>query len=391
VQLADLDEAHILANPDLQVAYDGTLLRVAGAVRVPQAQVTYKANKVSAVEPSRDVVFVGPQVPKAVDVGMTIAARVTIILGSDVKLSAEGLETKLRGAVTVIEDPVQGTKATGQLELSEGTFKAYGQDLVIERGRLYFAGGPIYDPGIDVRAYRKIAEDNVTAGINARGTLKAPEVSVWSDPTMSESEALSYLLLGRPLESTNQQEGSMLANAATSLGIKGGNLLAKKLGAALGLQEASIVPGNTLQEAAFVIGKYLSPRLYVSYGIGLFDASSTLRLRYLISEHLHLEAQTGARTSGDALYTVEHGPPSREEMRRRFRQRDLPRIKPEELSTPPKVPVGAEGEKQPTGSSSTSAEAAKASNQAQRAVQRTEEAKQPAPLPSPTPTPTPHR
>jgi translocation and assembly module TamB len=322
---------------------------------------------------------------------MTIAARVTIILGSDVKLSAEGLETKLRGAVTVIEDPVQGTKATGQLELSEGTFKAYGQDLVIERGRLYFAGGPIYDPGIDVRAYRKIAEDNVTAGINARGTLKAPEVSVWSEPTMSESEALSYLLLGRPLESTNQQEGSMLANAATSLGIRGGNLLAKKLGAALGLQEASIVPGNTLQEASFVIGKYLSPRLYLSYGIGLFDASSTLRLRYLISEHLHLEAQTGAQTSGDALYTIEHGPPSRAELRARYRQRDLPRIKPEELSTPPKVPVGAEGEEQPTGSQSTSAQAAKASGQAQRAVERTEETKQPAPLPSPTPTPTPHR
>lgn len=390
VQLANLDEAHILANPDLQVAYDGTLLRVAGAVRVPQAQVTYKADKVSAVEPSRDVVFVGPQVPKAVDVGMTIAGRVTIILGSDVKLSAEGLETKLRGAVTVIEDPVQGTKATGQLELSEGTFKAYGQDLVIERGRLYFAGGPIYDPGIDVRAYRKIADDNVTAGINAHGTLKTPEVSVWSDPTMSESEALSYLLLGRPLESTNQQEGSMLANAATSLGIRGGNLLAKKLGASLGLQEASIVPGDTLQEASFVIGKYLSPRLYLSYGIGLFDASSTLRLRYLISEHLHLEAQTGAQTSGDALYTVEHGPPSRAELRARYRQRDLPRIKPEELSTPPKVPVGAEGEEQPTGSQSTSAAAAKASGQAQRAVERTEETKQPAPLPSPTPTPTPN-
>jgi len=391
IQLADLEEAHVVGNPDLQIAYDGALLRVAGQVVVPQAQVTYKKGKANAVEPSRDVVFVGTQVPQAVDVGMTIAARVRIILGRDVKLSAEGLETKLRGSVLVVEEPGQGTTATGQLELSEGTFKAYGQDLVIERGRLFFAGGPLLDPGIDVRAYRKILEDNVTAGINARGTLKAPEVSVWSDPTMSDSEALSYLLLGRPLESTNQQEGSLLANAATSLGIRGGNLLAKKLGAALGLQEASIVAGDTLQEAAFVIGKYLSPRLYVSYGIGLFDASSTLKLRYLVSEHLHLEAQTGATTSGDALYTIEHGPPSRREMRERYRQRNLPRIKAEELSTPPKVPVGAEGEEQPQGSSSTSAEAAKASGQAQRAVERTEETKQPAPLPSPTPTPTPHR
>jgi len=89
------------------------------------------------------------------------------------------------------------------------------------------------------------------------------------------------------------------------------------------------------------------------------------------------------------LYTLEHGSPSRREMAERYRQRDLPRIKPEELSTPPKVPVGAEGEEQPTGSSSTASEAAKASSQAQRAVQETEEKKAPAPLP--TPTPTPHR
>jgi translocation and assembly module TamB len=387
VQVANLDEARIVANPDLQLAYDGALLQVAGRVVVPQAQVTYKRGKVDAVEPSRDVVFVGTQVPQAVDVGIAIAARIRIVLRDDVKLSAEGLETKLRGSLLVVEDPVQGTTASGQLELSEGTFKAYGQDLVIERGRLYYVGGPLLDPGIDVRAYRKVIEDNVTAGINARGTLRAPEVTVWADPTMSDSEALSYLLLGRPLESTNEQEGSMLANAATSLGIRGGNLLAKKLGAALGLQEASIVAGDTLQEAAFVIGKYLSPRLYLSYGIGLFDASSTLRIRYLVSERLHLEAQTGARTSGDVLYTLEHGPPSRREMAERYRQRDLPRIKPEELSTPPKVPVGAEGEEQPTGASTTAAGAAEASGQAQRAVRQTEEEKKPPPLPAPTPHP----
>jgi len=374
VEVADIDEAHVVANPDLQVEYDGALLRLTGVVIVPEARITYRADRQGAVRPSRDVVFVGTEVPQAVDVGVAIAARVRIVLGRDVKLSAQGLETKLRGALMVVEEPGQGTRASGQLELSEGTFKAYGQDLVIERGRLNFAGGPILDPGIDVRAYRKVPEDNVTAGINARGTLRAPEVSVWSDPSMSESEALSYLLLGRPLETTTQQEGSLLANAATSLGIRGGNLLAKKLGAALGLQEAGIQAGDTLQQAAFVVGKYLSPRLYVSYGIGIFDAASTLRLRYLVSEHLNIEAQTGARTSGDALYTIEHGPPSRREMRERYRQRPLPRVKPDEMSTPPKVPVGAAGEEAPP-SGAAGAEAAKAATAAERAVETTEEDK----------------
>jgi translocation and assembly module TamB len=372
VELADIEEARILANPNLQVVYDGALLQLAGAVEVPFARFTYRAGEPGAVEPSRDVVFVGAQVPQAVDAGLALDARVRITLGDDVELSAQGLETRLRGSLLVVEEPGQGTTASGQLELADGTFKAYGQDLTIERGRLNFVGGPIYDPGIDVRAYRRVPEDDVTVGINARGTLRIPEVTVWAQPAMSESEALSYLLLGRPLESTNEQEGSLLANAATTLGIRGGNLLAKKLGAALGLQEARIVGGDTLQEAAFVIGKYVSPRLYVSYGIGIFDATSTLRLRYLVSERFHLEAQTGAQTSGDALWTVEHGPPSRQQLAERYRQRDLPRVKSDELATPPKVPVGAEGaEPAPSGT----ADAAKASAAAQRTVEETEEKK----------------
>ncbi|HEV8630279.1 MAG TPA: translocation/assembly module TamB domain-containing protein, partial [Thermoanaerobaculia bacterium] len=388
VTLASLPAARIIADPDLQLAYDGHLLRVAGEVVVPEAKVTYRRGRAGAVEPSKDVVFVGPQVPQAVSTGMDIAARIHIVLGNDVSLEAEGLKTRLRGAMLVVEEPGEGTRASGQLELVEGTFKAYGQDLTIERGRLNFAGGPLFDPGLDVRAYRRVVTDNVTAGINVRGTLKAPEVTVWSDPAMGESDALSYLLLGRPLEAAQPQEGSLLANAATSLGIKGGDLLARKLGAAFGLEEARIVPGQTLQQAAFVVGKYLSPRLYLSYGIGIFDASSTLRLRYLVSEHLHIEAQAGAQTSGDVLYTIEHGPPSREEMGR-YRIKDLPRVKPEEMTTPPKVPVGAEGQEPPK--SGAAAEAGKTAQQAERAVRQTEEQKAAEPAPTPTPAPTPHR
>ncbi len=373
VEVANLDEAHVVADPNLQLAYDGSLLRVVGSVQVPQAKVVYKSSPAGAVQPSSDVVFVGSLVPQAVNTGTRTSARVRIVLGNDVNLSAQGLETKVRGAVLVIEEPGQDTRANGELELAEGTFKAYGQNLVIEHGRLYFAGGSILDPGIDVRAHRNVAEDNVVAGIDARGTLRQPEVTVWSQPTMSESEALSYLVLGRPLESAQPQEGSLLTSAATSLGVRGGSLLAKKVGASLGLEEASIVSGKTYEQAAFVVGKYLSPRLYVSYGVGIFDAASTLRLRYKVSEHLQIEAETGARTTGDVLYTVEHGPPSREELRQRYHQHDLPRVSPEEMTTPPKVPVGPAGaEPAPHGTET-------ARPQAQQVGPQAEDRKQPEP------------
>src|SRR4029079_13627274 len=214
-----------------------------------------------------------------------------------------------------------------------GTFKAYGQDLTIERGRLDFAGGSLSDPGIDVRASRKIHENLVTVGIQARGTISQPEVTVWSDPSMSDSEALSCLVLGRPLESAQPSEGSLLTSAATGVGIRGGDMLAKKIGTAMGLQEAGIQTGSTLQEAAFVVGKYLSPRLYVSYGIGIFDAASALRIRSLVSEHFRVESQTGTQTSGDVLYTIERGHPTRKELRANRAYREIPRVTGEEMNT----------------------------------------------------------
>jgi translocation and assembly module TamB len=102
------------------------------------------------------------------------------------------------------------------------------------------------------------------------------------------------------------EEGNMLANAATSLGIKGGNMLAKKLAARFGLEEARIEGGKTLSDASLVVGKYLSPKLYVAYGMGLFEPVSTFRIRYLLSKKLTLQAERGEGVSGDLLYTVEH-------------------------------------------------------------------------------------
>ena len=203
--------------------------------------------------------------------------------------------------------------------------QANGQDLVIERGRLFYAGGPLLDPGIDARAYRKILEDNVTAGINARGTLRAPEVTVWSDPTMSDSEALSYLLLGRPLEATNQQEGSMLANAATSLGIRGGNLLAKKLGAALGLQEASSVAAHVRRRRSWSAS---TSRASTQLRHRLFGAAA--RCAFAPDQRaLHLGRRGGEPAA--RLYTIGEGAVRG---RAEAMARDLPRTSPRTSARP---------------------------------------------------------
>ncbi|HYH45758.1 MAG TPA: translocation/assembly module TamB domain-containing protein, partial [Thermoanaerobaculia bacterium] len=303
VQAMDTEEIDLLVSPDLQVAYAGDLVRVTGEVTIPEADVNIEdRRKKGPVQASEDVVFVGQEPAPARD--LAVAARVRLVLGKDIEVNVLGLKAKPTGSLLVSDEPKRGTRATGELEISGGTFKAYGQDLAIERGRLVFAG-PLDNPAVDLRASRK-AEDGTVAGINAKGTLREPEVTLWSEPAMPDAEALAYLLLGRPLNQAQPEEGDRLANAATSLGLKGGNMIAKRLAARWGLEEARFESKDgSLDQASLLLGKYLSPRLYVGYGIGLFEAVNTFRIRYLIDDSWTLQAESGEGTSADVLYTVE--------------------------------------------------------------------------------------
>jgi translocation and assembly module TamB len=303
---SDTEEIRAFVSPDLTFNAQGQKALLTGEIVIPEAKIEIeKRGAKGPVKASDDVVFVrGGQEVVADKPGLDLTARVRFVLGKKVDIAVLGLEAKPTGSVLVIQRPGAVTRASGEVEVSGGTFKAYGQDLTIERGRLVFAG-PVSNPGVDLRAYRK-ADDGTVAGIEARGTLEKPEVTLWSNPTMTQSEQLSYLLLGRPLNQTQPQEGDRLANAATSLGIKGGNMLAKRLAARYGLEEARIETKGSLQEASVVVAKYLSPKLYVSFGMGLFEPVNTFRIRYLLSDKWSLQAEnTGAATGADALYTIE--------------------------------------------------------------------------------------
>ncbi len=309
----DTPEVHVLASPDLELTYDGRQVALTGEVRVPKASVAIAKPPPGVVTASDDVVYVGgDETPVAAGAAsLPLAMRVRALLGKDVAIDVLGLKAQPTGSLLLIEAPDRPTTAIGEIDLAGGTFKAYGQDLTIERGRLSF-DGPIDNPRVDLRAYRK-ASDGVTAGLEAEGPIEKPVITLWSDPTMDQANQLSYLLLGRPLGQASASEGSLMARAATALGLKGGNLLAARLGARFGLEEARIETGGGLDQASLVLGKYLSPRLYVAYGVGLFEAANTLRIRYLLSSKWTLQATTGAAAGADLLYTIERGRGARQQ------------------------------------------------------------------------------
>ncbi|MDN5850165.1 MAG: translocation/assembly module TamB domain-containing protein, partial [Nitrococcus sp.] len=223
-----------------------------------------------------------------------------------------GLKGRIDGRLLIVQQPGGPTTGSGELRIVDGEYRAYGQGLVIETGRILFAGGPIDQPGVDIRAVRHPAED-ITVGVQVRGSLKRPEFTIFSEPSMGQTEQLSWLVLGRPLEGASNSEASMLTQAALALGLKGGDFLAKKLGKGLGIDTIGIESGSgeagaasDANEAALVVGKYLSPDLYVSYGIGLFNQVSTVTLQYTLSSHWKLATEASTLGSGgDVVYTIE--------------------------------------------------------------------------------------
>jgi len=54
-----------------------------------------------------------------------------------------------------------------------------------------------------------------------------------------------------------------------------------------------------------VLGRYLSPKLYVSYGVGLIEAVNTINLRYQLSDKWQLTGESGQYQGADILYTIE--------------------------------------------------------------------------------------
>lgn len=307
---SDTKEAKVFVSPDLVIAAEYPRIDVTGNVEIPEAKIGQQKRRRAAIPVSKDVYILPPSEEQLADANrqaMELRARVRVILGDKVEIvEASGFSGKPTGSLLVIEEPDKPTTAVGELVIKDGIYKAYGQNLTLDRGRVVFAGGPLDNPGLDLRAYRK-ADDGTVAGLNIRGTLRSPETTIYSDPPMAQDQALAYILLGHPLGQASPQEGSMLANAANSLGLKGGNLVAKKLGARYGLEEAKIESTGGLKEASLVVGKYLSPRLYVNYGIGLFEPVSTFRIRYILGRQWTIQAQQGEETSADFLYTVERG------------------------------------------------------------------------------------
>lgn len=310
--LMDTYEVQGQVSPDLTIQASPKAVVVTGSLRVPEASINIQALPTGASVRSDDIVFVGRTQPARVrkklrtpqdGTAIDIQPNVLVELGEKVKMNAFGLDARLNGKLRVLKNK-QEIVAEGALSVVDGFYKAYGQDLKIERGRVIF-NGPMTNPGLDVRATRTV-EDDITVGISLGGTVKQPESTLFSSPQQTQSDTLSYLLTGRALASTSGGDTAVLTRAITSLGLAGGEGLAQSVGGSLGLDDVGINSnGGDYKQSELALGKKLGSKLYVKYIVGLFDSLQKVAVTYQVNKRLQVEATSGANQSIGLIYKLE--------------------------------------------------------------------------------------
>lgn len=301
------EEIQAWVSPDIKLNIDSKKITLRGELKIPEANI--KPPDIQASSPiSDDVVIVDPTAePQSQPISKrTLDAQLRITLGDKIYLEALGFEGRLLGSILVEDDSRRATTATGIMQVATGQYRLYGQDLNIDRGSLIYSGGPVDNPGLDLRVSRTV--NDVIAGAKVSGTLNEPRLKLFSDPVMPESSQLSYLMFGHApgAGGNSMTERELLFKAASALTLKGGNTIAETITETLHVDELGVAGGETTNDASLYIGKYISPRLYVKYGVGLIEPTHTFFMRYKLNTSWSVETQTAAeRNGGDIIYTFE--------------------------------------------------------------------------------------
>lgn len=337
--LINTSEYLINVSPALTLEFAPKLLKMSGNLLIPKAQIKPQSFTDTVSLPD-DVVFVNQNQTARVN-PYPIDTDIDLVMGNEVTLAVKGLQGLLTGKIHLHQRPEQPLSATGELNIVNGKYKAYGQDLSIDQGQLVFTGSNADNPELHLRAVRQFDSatnsfsgsnqlfdfkgDNLqtldlgsktTVGIQVEGRLNTPKIQLFSIPAnLSQADILSLLLLGKPASQASQAGGQLLMTAFSALNLNSGangtqllEQLKQSLGVDFNLANNTVYDEKTKQDSnktAFVVGKALSKRLYLSYNMGLSQAdSNVLTLKYLLNKFFSIQVNAGMAGNGiDFLYT----------------------------------------------------------------------------------------
>lgn len=236
-----------------------------------------------------------------------MAVKVDIDLGQQLRIQGRGLEATLTG---LLRAGTQNNKPTlnGTVAVVKGRYAAYGQKLVVSRSTVVF-NGVVDNPRLDILALRQqsggATDQDVKVGVSITGSAQDPRIRLWSDPEMSETEKLSWLVLGRAPSGLGTADIGLLQSAAVALLSGEGPSTSDNLITSLGLDELSVRQNETssARDTVVNVGKQVSRHWFVGYERNLNATAGNWQLVYKLAQRFMLRLQTGDDNAADLIWS----------------------------------------------------------------------------------------
>ena len=290
-------------SPELKISLADNALKLAGDVVVPYGRIEIEELPEGAVQVSDDEIILDQTTQSTKKAPFDYAIDLKVTVKNDVRVASFGLESKVVGDMDIKMSQDSPIIAIGELNLIEGTYLAFGQDLIIRTGQIGFSGA-IDKPHLNIKAIRNPnnTADGVIAGVTLTGSVEQPNLKVFSEPGMDQAQALAYLLNGQPLGEGDSSTDAMLAQLLLSQGVSRSESLVSKVGESFGLSDVSLSSKGSGEQTKVEISGYLAPSLQVKYSVGVFESLSEVAVRYQLMSKLYIEITSGLYQNVDILY-----------------------------------------------------------------------------------------
>ncbi|MGR5141935.1 autotransporter assembly complex protein TamB [Photobacterium sp. DNB23_23_1] len=298
----------VKVSPDLMIKATPQQAEITGSVGIPWGRITVDQLPESAVSVSDDEILLNADlqpVETEKSIPFNLKTNVLVRIGNDVKLSAFGLKAGLVGDLNVRQDE-KGPLVYGEINLRDGTYRSFAQELVIRKGQILF-NGPADQPYLSIEAIRDPdnIEDDVIAGLRVTGPADEPRVDIFSDPAMPQQNALSYILRGKDLDSESGDSSDAMATTLLTMGLAQSGQLVGNVGEAFGVQDLSLDTSGSGDDTQVTVSGYIAPGLQVKYGVGIFNSIPEFTVRYRLMKDLYVEVVSGLDSAADLLYQFE--------------------------------------------------------------------------------------
>jgi translocation and assembly module TamB len=296
----------VIASGQAGLDFSGDLVKLEGRVTLDEALFDASSNDAPGLDDDVTVRRPGAveevvEDKKGAPSKRGFAMNLDLGLGDNTHVRGKGLELGLKGTVR-LTTPGGRLDVRGTVRIDEGSYRAYGQKLGVERGIIAF-NGPVDDPRLDILALRQNIDARV--GLLVTGTASQYRARLYSEPDMSETEKLSWLLLGRAPDGLGRNDTALLQRAAVALLSGEGEAPTDALMKNLGIDELGVGQRESGldRDTVITLGKQLSRRLYIGYERGVNATTGTWQLIYRIAQRFTLRAQSGLENSLDVLWT----------------------------------------------------------------------------------------